>query len=598
MRWKDYGIILICVIVAGVMLTMAASQQGDIRTDREKMGLSLKTDLGDAPPSLAFVTVAMGAFRGIVVDILWMRADDLKQKGQFFDAKQLAEWITLLQPRFPQVWDFQAWNMAYNISVAIPNTQPAERWRWVRNGYELLRDKAIPLNPHSIMLYRQLSWIFIHKIGDISDDCHYYYKAEIAASMRSLLGEQTTANFEKLAAAPLVLDVLLDDANVVKFVEELKQADSIFQRQDKLVENYLALRQTPDRFKKEASLVIERYRDDPSLDNFDVFAKASQIRNVWKMDIAYMQKLNKMYGPMRFEDPNHRDPLNWEHPASHAIYWSAKGLEVAGRPEAYQIDEKNTDRIIFHGLQMLYRSGKSFLYTDKDGRKDLFLRPDLRMFASCDQTWKRIIQKYEGLEDGNPKAVRGGHKNFLEGAVMTFYQSGHLKQALEIYKELITLYPVDEQGYEIADYKLPMIDFLKKQMNEEFRGLGIRDAIELINGMFKESYFRYALYDDNESVAREKMATEVYVFYQKEHSDESYRAGLPSLEMLRYTSFMDFLNDPLYPEQMRLGMLARMQSERPELFEKIKQQEEKFFETLRKQQEDQRQAEPSGEVLN
>jgi tetratricopeptide (TPR) repeat protein len=596
MRWKHYGIILIAIIIAGVMLTLAARQQDGIRADRDKMGLSLKTDLGDAPPSLAFATVAMGAFRGLIVDILWMRADDLKQKGQFFDAKQLADWITLLQPRFPQVWDFQSWNMAYNISVAIPNTQPAERWRWVRNGYELLRDKAIPLNPQSIVLYRQLSWIFLHKIGEISDDCHSYYKTELALSMQQLLGDLTNVNFEKLAAAPLTLDAMLADAEVAKFIDELKKADPAFAQTDKLIENFLSLRQTPDRFSKEALQTLELNRENPALEKFDAFARAYQIRHVWKMDIAYMQKLNGMYGPMRFEDPNQRDPLNWEHPAAHAIYWSARGLEFAGKTETYRVDEKNTDRIIFHSLQMLYRSGKTVIYTSRDGKKDLFLRPDLRMFASCDQTWKKVIEKYEILEEGNPKAVRGGHKNFLENAVMTFYQSGHLKQALEIYKELITLYPKDEQGYEIANYKLPMIEFLKKGMKEEFQGLGIRDAVELINGMLKESYFRYAIHDDNESAAREKMATEVFTFYQKEHSDEMYRVGMPSLELLRYTAFMDFLNDPLYPEEMRLGMLGRMQVERPDLFEKIQKQEQLFFEELRKEQESQQNAEQPGEA--
>lgn len=574
------------------MLFWAASQQGQIRADRDKMGLSLKTDLGDAPPSLAFVTVAMGAFRGIIVDILWMRADDLKQKGQFFDAKQLAEWITLLQPRFPQVWDFQAWNMAYNISVAIPNTQPAERWRWVRNGYELLRDKAIPLNPHSIILYRQLSWIFIHKISDISDDCNVYYKTQIASSMRSLLGEQTNDVFQKLLSAPLTIEEILADAEVLKFITELKQADPSFESPDKLVENYFTLQQSPGRFKNEATALIQQYRGTTALDKFDIFAKAYQIRNVWKMDIAYMEKMNKKYGPVRFEDPNQRDPLNWEHPATHAMYWSARGLEIAGRPETYSVDEKNTDRIIFHGLQQLYRYGKTMLYTDKSGNQNLFLRPDLRMFTSCDQTWKVIIKKYESLERGNPKAVRGGHKNFLENAVMTFYQNGHLKEALQIYNELVTLYPKDEQGYEIADYKLPMLDFLKTRMREEFRGLGIRDAVEMVNGLLKEGYFRYAMYDDNEAAAREKIAQEVYTFYQKEHADESSRVGLPSLDMLRYTAFMDFLNDPLYPEQLRLEMLARLQAERPDLFEKIKKQEEQFFEELRKEEQQQSAEQP------
>lgn len=592
MRLKDYLIILICVIIGAGMLFLAASQQGQIRADRDKMGLSLKTDLGDAPPSLAFVTVAMGAFRGIIVDILWMRADDLKQKGQFFDAKQLAEWITLLQPRFPQVWDFQAWNMAYNISVAIPNTQPAERWRWVRNGYELLRDKAIPLNPHSLILYRQLSWIFIHKISDISDDCNVYYKTQLASSMRSLLGEQTNDVFQKLLSAPQTIEEILADAEVSKFITELKQADPSFESLDKLVENYFTLQQSPGRFKNEATALIQQYRGTTALDKFDIFAKAYQIRNVWKMDIAYMEKMNKKYGPVRFEDPNQRDPLNWEHPATHAMYWSARGLEIAGRPETYSVDEKNTDRIIFHGLQQLYRYGKTMLYTDKSGNQNLFLRPDLRMFTSCDQTWKMTIKKYESLERGNPKAVRGGHKNFLENAVMTFYQNGHLKEALQIYNELITLYPKDEQGYEIADYKLPMLDFLKTRMREEFRGLGIRDAVEMVNGLLKEGYFRYAMYDDNEAAAREKIAQEVYTFYQKEHADEHSRVGLPSFDMLRYTAFMDFLNDPLYPEQLRLEMLARLQAERPDLFQKIKKQEEQFFEELQRVEQQQSAEQP------
>ncbi|HML73517.1 MAG TPA: hypothetical protein PKB02_03380, partial [Anaerohalosphaeraceae bacterium] len=357
MRWKDYGIILLCLVVCGAMLYLASSQQDSIRASRKDMGLMLTTNLGDAPPSLAFATVAMGAFRGLIVDVLWMRADKLKQDGKFFDAKQLAEWISMLQPRFAAVWDFHAWNMAYNISVAIPNTQCQERWRWVRNGYELLRDKGIEYNPHSIMLYRQLSWIFLHKIGDIADDCNTYYKLELALSMRPLLGDKTNAYFEKLTSAPQTLQELLKDPQVKTFVDALRQVDKAFLSDEQLIENYLSLRQNPDRFPKETFAVIDQYRQDSGLDKFDVFARAYQIRHVWKMDPAYMHQLNQMYGPMRLDDPNQREPLNWEHPAVHAIYWSAKGLDVAGREGQYRVDEKNTDRIIFHSLQMLYRSG-------------------------------------------------------------------------------------------------------------------------------------------------------------------------------------------------------------------------------------------------
>ena len=187
MRFRDTTIWSVCIFFAAALLIIAGMQLDFINSQRYQMKLISNEPLQNAPPSLAFATVAMGAFRGLVVDVLWMRADRLKEQGQFFDAKQLAEWITTLQPRFAQVWEFHAWNMAYNISVCLPATQPEERWQWVKNGYELLRDQGIPLNPKSILLYRELARIFQHKIGGVTDDAHRYYKLQLALAMEPLL---------------------------------------------------------------------------------------------------------------------------------------------------------------------------------------------------------------------------------------------------------------------------------------------------------------------------------------------------------------------------------------------------------------------------
>ena len=151
MRLHDTIVRFVCVILAVAMLIGASGRLDSIHESRKELKLVSVPDLKHAPPALAFATVAMGAFRGLVVDILWMRAEKLKEEGQFFDAKQIAEWITTLQPRFAGVWDFQGWNMAYNISVSVPRENWEERWMWVRNGYELLRDKGIEKNPHSLI---------------------------------------------------------------------------------------------------------------------------------------------------------------------------------------------------------------------------------------------------------------------------------------------------------------------------------------------------------------------------------------------------------------------------------------------------------------
>lgn len=585
MKAKDWLIIILCTVIGLSLLTAASTRMDSIHKARTEMGLTANESLENAPPSLAFATVAMGAFRGLIVDILWMRADTLKQEGKFFDAKQLAEWITTLQPRFAQVWDFHAWNMAYNISVAIPNTQPEERWRWVKNGYELLRDRAIELNPKSILLYRSLAWIFQHKIGDISDDCHRYYKRELALSMRALLGENpTNETFAALAGMPLTLEDMLRDEAAAAFVAELQQTDAVFSDREKLMSSYLSLRQTPGRFSKNAFSVIERYRGSDALENFDRFAKAWQLRHTWKLDLGMMIELNQTYGPKDIES-DERLPLNWEHPSVHAIYWAALGLKKAGRPDQYRVDEKNTDRIIFQSLQSLYRSGKVVLYDVPDQPPSVYTLPDLRMFQSCDESWKNVITKYEMLENGNPKAVRGGHKNFLENAVLLYYQAGHQRKAQQLYQRLRNEHLVDPSGYDREEYKVPLLTFVRSRLKEELQGVSIHDATEFILAVLREGYFRYAIHDDNEAAGRESMAKEVYDIYQKEMGEgEPGRMGLPPMDWFRYQAFLGFLNDPAYEEYMRASLLGRIQVERPDLFEKLKKMEIEFIQQMQREQ--------------
>ena len=130
--------------------------------------------LENTPPEYAFAIQAFGAFRSLIVNIAFIRAETYKEAGRYYDAMQLASWICQLQPRFPSVWAFQAWNMAWNISVTTFTAE--ERWNWVYNGVKLLRDDGIPYNPRSIELYKQLAWIFNNKMGENLDDHHWNYK--------------------------------------------------------------------------------------------------------------------------------------------------------------------------------------------------------------------------------------------------------------------------------------------------------------------------------------------------------------------------------------------------------------------------------------
>jgi len=605
MRLRDKLICAISVVLAVVFITAAGSRLDFINSQRLEMKLISNEPLQNAPPSLAFATVAMGAFRGLVVDILWIRADRLKEQGQFFDAKQLAEWITVLQPRFAKVWEFQAWNMAYNISVAIPAEQPNQRWQWVKNGYELLRDRGIPLNPKSILLYRELARIFQHKIGATMDDAHQYYKLQLALAMEPLLGPADDAWFEALAKAPTDWNRINSDANIVPLIAALKAADKTFEDDDRFIGNYLSLRQNPVRFAPAAFNVIDRFRRSRALADFDIFAKAWQLRNIWKLDPELMLELNQKYGPADFSEPNKHSPLDWRHPDTHAIYWAVKGLREAGKKgvtkagkKEYTIDEINTDRIVAHSLQNLFRYGKIFIYdvnttaqveqppqssettAANKPAKEIFLRPDLRMFSPYNDAVTEIINKYTEPGNDDQSTYQVQQRNMLTNALFSFYQAGHKQQAQKIYDQVRKLYPRD-------DFKDPSVEnFVRLYLREELKNMTINNVNEAVLLMLREAYFMYAVRNDDESFAREQMAEEIYQTYQKQYGDEA-RMRLPDFKIMRYNAINDFFNDQEYPPEMRQNLIARIKIERPDIAEQFSQIEEQLLRQSQQSQQSQ-----------
>jgi hypothetical protein len=174
------------LLLAAALLAGSGRVQQSLNRDRDRLGLTRASALTGAPPLLAFTTVALGGFRGLISNYLWIRANDLQMDDKFFEAAQLADWITALEPHFTQVWLFQAWNMAYNISVKFKDAP--DRWRWVERGIELLRDEGLRYNPNDVLMYRDLAWIFQHKMGQNLDDANLYYKQEWAREMMPFFG--------------------------------------------------------------------------------------------------------------------------------------------------------------------------------------------------------------------------------------------------------------------------------------------------------------------------------------------------------------------------------------------------------------------------
>lgn len=178
----------------------------------------------DVPPAVTFVTVTLSGFRGMIADLLWLRASQLQEDRRYVELVQLSGWITTLEPHIPEVWVFHAWNLAYNVSVMM--SRPEDRWRWVLNGIELLRDEGLPLNPRSATLHRELGWIFQHKLGTDGDPVNALFRTEWARQIAAYLGEGgAPPEADSLVASELESRFKLDVETMTELEENFGRID-------------------------------------------------------------------------------------------------------------------------------------------------------------------------------------------------------------------------------------------------------------------------------------------------------------------------------------------------------------------------------------
>jgi tetratricopeptide (TPR) repeat protein len=205
------------LLAALLAFTGIIAVQGRLEAIRRDADLTDDELLASAPPGMVFVVMALGGFRGLIADALYLRAQRKQEQERYFEMVQLSQWAVDLQPRFTDATAYLAWNMAYNISVTF--SDPRDRWRWVQRGIELYRDKALVYSPRDPKLYQQLGWIYQHKIGQILDDAHYYYKSQLAMQMMEVLGDMEAFDWERFAAVPYTeseLSAMLADASDVR----------------------------------------------------------------------------------------------------------------------------------------------------------------------------------------------------------------------------------------------------------------------------------------------------------------------------------------------------------------------------------------------
>ncbi len=503
---RNHWIQLLCVVGMVVLLGAAAMLSGPIRAQRidQQFHSELPAKAVQGQATLTTVTTAaMGAFRGLVADILWYRTNKLKEQGKFYEANSLAEWITTLQPSFASVWVFHAWNMAYNISVATYT--PQERWDWVNKGIRLLRDRGIPLNPRNVQLYKELGYIFFHKVGGFMDDMHWYYKRRLAEEWHELLGAPIGSNdiqkvvepWRKIVAAPDTLselrkaspqvEQLLAELNRLGFdidTRLLRQVGRLvmFKQSEDATALGLSSNERPDIFDRRLVELYQRPALATAWDALLPYLRKQALRDDYFMDPAFMLELMlpEAEGGFGF------GPLDFRHPAAQALYWNAMGTRVAGEIKgSQQVDLLNTYRQVVHSLQSLTDSGR-VNFDPFTGRLDLL--PDPRFIPAYEKAWELAISDLMAREwRGNPKeSYQAGHENFLLKAIVWSYLYGSQEEANRYYQRVRELYGSRPERIASGKYTQPLVELVFGELSENIDQLSF--ARQFIDSMLIQAF--------------------------------------------------------------------------------------------------------------
>jgi hypothetical protein len=129
-----------------------------------------ESTLGDVDPASTAMNLVLLGLRGPASSVLSMQLDQQKATKQWAEMRATVESIIRLQPHFLEVWRFQGWNLAYNVSAqwdAVP-----DRYYWVKEGGKFLT-RGTRRNERYPDLYWDTGNILGKKIGR-SDEWRYF----------------------------------------------------------------------------------------------------------------------------------------------------------------------------------------------------------------------------------------------------------------------------------------------------------------------------------------------------------------------------------------------------------------------------------------
>lgn len=131
-----------------------------------------ESTLGDIDLSSAAANLVLLGLRGMAATVLHQNAISYQGRKDWAKLKSTVESILRLQPHYVEVWKFQGWNLAFNVSREWDRVD--DRFYWVKEGLKFLQ-KGTRRNQTATILLHNVGEFVGRKIG-FSDEKKFFRK--------------------------------------------------------------------------------------------------------------------------------------------------------------------------------------------------------------------------------------------------------------------------------------------------------------------------------------------------------------------------------------------------------------------------------------
>lgn len=173
-RKVAYAIALVILLFPMLWLGAPSTREeegGELAKLRTSARLG-QADIGAIDPASETIRLVTLGLRGPAVSMLWSKANEFKKTEDWTQFQSTLEQLARLQPYFIKVWEYQAWNLSYNVSVELDAVR--DRFYYVKQGIQYLME-GIGFNRDNPTLLDDLGWFTGNKVGR-ADEHELYRK--------------------------------------------------------------------------------------------------------------------------------------------------------------------------------------------------------------------------------------------------------------------------------------------------------------------------------------------------------------------------------------------------------------------------------------